>query len=114
MIARISYLDDPFSFVVMSESECNNNSDKIVYGDLCIKNQINPQVIQVCIGNTVATKTSLTEAIQATIDEIEKDMPLNDIDLDHLVDTALKMKVDEFKSYDEIVNFVFDYLAHCY
>ncbi len=45
MIARISYLDDSFSFIVMSESECNNDSDKIVYGDLCIKNQINPQII---------------------------------------------------------------------
>ncbi len=67
-----------------------------------------------CIGNTVATKISLTEAIQTTIAEIEKDMPLNDINWIILSKNVEKMNVANFKSYDEIVNFVFDYLANCY
>jgi hypothetical protein len=100
------------SYIVGNVNECILIDDKRAYEHLIMYK--NPPDIEVQIGNSKAVYISLKEAIQATIDTIEKDMPLNDIDLDHLVATALKMKVADFKNYDEIINFVFDYLVHCY
>lgn len=109
ILARITNPEE--TYIVESVNECILINDKRAYEHLIMyKNTPN---MKVQIGDSKANYISLKEAIKCTVEEIEKDMPLNDIDLDHLVTTALKMNVIDFKNYDEIVNFVFDYLAHC-
>ncbi len=108
-LARITNPEE--TYIVGSVNEGILIDDKRAYEHLIMYKNLPDMEVQ--IGDSKANYISLKEAIQNTIDTIEKDMPLNNIDLDHLVATALKMNVIDFKNYDEIVNFVFDYLAHC-